>query len=205
MTDIVLFQKTHPCVGLRPGNAAIAIGIHSTPFRDKQCDAVVHCGTGSVTQPLAMRSGIKMQGVRDVAKPGNGIVGCGRYILGPVRRADNNEVIGIDLADGGDDRFRIRFNCAAPGNLQGFIIDFIDHMIIVAIASGHILEKADGLGPLVFSGVRVPVDNDIYIVGDCGINQGNDAITIGIRIFKKAAVDISAHGRPHDSGAPIIF
>lgn len=160
MADTVLLEKCHPGIGFRLRDGAVAVRAYGTPFGDKQRHTTAQRRLRLAAQELAMRAGVEVQGVGNVG-PCNRIRRRHIHILRPGRRADDNQIIRIDRADCGDDGLRIRFDHTAPGNLQGLIIDFIDDMVPVAVASGHILEETDGLSPLAFGIVRMPVDNDV--------------------------------------------
>lgn len=205
MADVVRFEEAHPGIGFRRGDAAVTIGIHCTPFRGEYRNTVAHCRTGFVTQGLAVCSGIKVQRISDVAVTGDGVIGCYVHVLRPGRRANDDQVIRINLTYGGDNRSRVRFNGAAPGDLQRLVVDFIDNVVAAAIAGGHVLKEADGLSLVSFRMVGVPVDNGVHIVGNGRIDQGYDPGAVCFRIVKIAAIVIDTHCRSYKGGVPIAF
>lgn len=71
-----------------------------------------------------MGPGVEVAGIHDVGILGQGRGGdCGSQ-LRPIRRPHQDDGIGIDGADGGDDDIRVVFN-DVPGHAIGFITDFI--------------------------------------------------------------------------------
>lgn len=204
MADAVLLEKRHPGVGFGAVDGAVAAGAYSAPLGDEQRDAAAQRRLRLVAQELAVSAGVEVQGICDIGSR-NRIGRRHVHILRPRGSTHDDEVVRIDRTDRGYDRLRIRFDDAAPGNLQGLIVDFIDDVVPVAVAPGHVLEKADGLRALAFGIVRMPVDNDVQIVGDGRIHQGDDTGAVGVWIHGITAVGVGAHGRTHDGGAEIVL
>ena len=204
MADALGLHEVDPSPGLGDGDVALATGAYRTPFRDEQRNAVVECRLGLVAQELAVRAGVEVQGVGDVGAADRGTRGH-VYVLRPVGRADDDEVVGVDGADGVDHGLRIRLDGVAPRDVQRLVIDLVDDVIALAVGARHFLEEGDGLAAVVFGVMGVPVDDDVHVVGDGGIHDGLDTGLVGSGVLQVAAAFIHAHGHPHDLRFPVAL
>lgn len=115
MADVVLAEKVHPGICFMFGYCTVTVCIYRTPLRCDQGNTIVHSGTCFVAQAFAVRAGIKMQGISNVAVGRNRVIRGRVYVLGPVGCTHNDEIVGINSANSGNHRFGIRLNGAAPG------------------------------------------------------------------------------------------
>ena len=100
----------HPFAGCRNIHIPVAAISHTPPFRDNQRQAFIDGILRFLEQLALMGRGVKMQRIKNIAVTANRVIGRDIDILAPAWRADNNEIIRINLSDRANERFSIRFN-----------------------------------------------------------------------------------------------
>src|SRR5688572_30462531 len=118
VAELVRADEVHPFADRGIVDRTVAGGLAGAPFGDEECDTGVQGLRGFVAQLLLVGAGVEMERVGDVRildRIGRGEVD----ILRPNRGADNDQVVGIDGANRGDDLLGVRLDVAAPRDLFG--------------------------------------------------------------------------------------
>lgn len=157
-----------------------------------------------------MSACVKVQGIGDVVIAGNRVAGRGIHILGPGGCTDNNQVVRVNRTDRANHGFCIRLDDIVPADLQRFVVDFVNDIVVTTVQRGHFLEKSNGFGLIAFCLVGMEIDDNVEVFRDCRIdNRAHSGdISLGVSIFmawNKTAVKVNAQGGANDGCIPVIF
>ena len=135
---------------------------------------------------------IEMQCISNIAVASNWVLRGDVYLLRKKWRANDDQILRAGCSDGGDNLFSVRLN-ARPTGINWLIINFEEYIVRLAVADRHVTKKTHSGRLIVFSTVRVPIDNDIHVFRDCRFNQSNDSITICVSIVDIATRIFDTH------------
>ena len=149
-----------------------------------------------------MGGGVEVEGVHQVLLPGNGIVCRKVDILIPMRTAHQDDGIRLDSTDGADDFLGIGLHLL-PRILYRFVEDLIDDIGHAFVASGHL--RKEGFGLFGADAVAVPVDDDINILGNGGINNGLHTLQAQLGIVEIGAFQFHTHRGTEHLCTPVAY
>ena len=136
--------------------------------------------------------GVVVQGVGGV------FLGVADFVADSVRRvlvprgvAHEHQVVGI-LANHFDDLVGVVLDIA-PRNLLRFVVDFENHVVVLAIGFGHFFKEILGGIGLLVGFVGMPVDNHVNVVLDGRFDNGLDKLLL---VFGVAGVALELDSVP---------
>ena len=146
-----------------------------------------------------------MEGIANIEIAGDRISSSLVHSLGPFRCSHNNQIIRVNVTDRRNNRKGIGLDSIAPGDIQWFVVEFIDHIIIFSVKGCHFLEKIDCFINMVFSMVGMPVNNYVDPHINRSVHNGYYTILIHRFIIQVSTWVFHAHGSPDDGCIPVFL
>ena len=202
--DSPVVQKGVPLRGRGKIHHAAAVLFRHAAFGDENRQALIQRGLQYAPEIGAVGSGVKMEGVQDVAG-GEGVPeGCDGVPV-EIRRAGDNYRLRAVGADHGDHFFRVAPDILPGGASVRLVADFVDEVRNAGVLRRNRVEELHRFVPVKVRVVirkDVPVHDDIEIGRDGGVDSFPDEEKVFVRV--PAAVVFRVHGEADDACVPVL-
>jgi len=145
-----------------------------------------------------------MQRIRNIGEISDGTTGRYVDVLGPGRRAADNDIVGIDCAYRFNESIVVWFDNRRPVVIIHirFVPRFVHNVRSRSVGSGHCGKKTFGIRHIrVLIISRMPIYDRVYSIGDARVNHGPYFIYRGRGII----LVVARHYRNPNSGAfPVL-
>ena len=167
-------------------------------YGDALLDSVLH----AVTQIVTMGGSIEMNGVHDILKTSQWTLCHEVDILIPVGTAYQYDIVRVVLADLANHLCSV-FLQVSPGVLHRLVVYLIDDMGILAVFLCHLAKELLRLSGLHV--VAMPVDDDIHIILDGGLDDIGHTLLGKGGILQVVVLNHNTHCRTDNTGVPVFF
>ena len=149
-----------------------------------------------------MRSSIEMHGIHDVRQTLQRTLGNQMDVLIPVGATHEHDVVLIVFADFANDLLGV-FLQVYPFVLDGFVVDFVDNVRILAVFTGHLTKEL--LGLFRHQLVRMPVDDDVDVLLDGSFDDGRQTLHGELGVLLEVVLDMLTDSRADDAAVPVVL
>ena len=200
--NLVVVEEGEPFVGIacvHVGRGEAAVRVSRAPFGDEHgaprlngvADTVPERGVAAVVAAVELVGiSVKMECVGGVVAAVRDGVADRFFGVGGVFAVAHDDQVRAVLADHGDDRVRVAFDCAPHTGGVRFVEYFEDHVRLGTPFLGHVSEERRRFGDFVLRRVRMVVDDDINVFCNRFLDDRViERLPVGIEVARRAVRD----------------